>query len=115
MLVILFRSRFTEAAGDDYARAATAMLEYAGTFPGFVDQKSYTAGDGERLTIVRWRDAESLAVWANDPRHRTIQATGRDRWYEWYDMEVAEVTRTSRFVRDAVSSSRPSAGDHLSS
>ena len=107
MLVILFRSRLTEAAGDDYARTATAMLDYARTFAGFIDQKSYAAADGERLTIVRWRDAESLAAWANDGRHRAIQAHGRDHWYEWYDMEVAEVDRTSRFVRDA--GSAPSA------
>ena len=114
MLVILFRSRLTEAAGDDYARAATAMLDYARTFPGFIDQKSYSAADGERLTIVRWRDAESLAVWANDGRHRAIQAHGRERWYAWYDMEVAEVDRTSRFVRDTVSSG-PAAVDPVTS
>jgi heme-degrading monooxygenase HmoA len=101
MQLILFRSRLTAAAGDDYARAAAAMHAHARTFDGFIDQKSYTGADGERLTVVRWRDAASLAVWATDVRHRAVQATGRERWYEWYDMEVAELVRTSRFERPA--------------
>jgi heme-degrading monooxygenase HmoA len=88
----------------------TAMLDLARTFPGFIDQTSYAAPDGERLTVVRWRDAETLAAWASDPRHRAIQARGRERWYEWYDMEVAEVVRTSGFVGEAVSPPASSAG-----
>ena len=47
MQLILFRSRLTAAGGDDYARAAAAMLAHARTFDGFIDQKSYTAADGE--------------------------------------------------------------------
>ena len=54
---------------------------------------------GERLTVVWWRDEESLAVWRNDMRHRVAQQTGRARWYEYYKMEVAEVFHESGFER----------------
>ena len=33
------------------------------------------------------------------PRHAEAQRRGRERWYEFYEMEVAEVIRTSRFRR----------------
>ncbi len=66
-----------------------------------MDVKAYTAEDGERLTIVRWRDLETLKKWREDPEHRAAQGAGRARWYEHYELEVAEVVRESRFARPA--------------
>ena len=103
MLVILFRSRLTAQAGDDYARMADAMFEHAKTFPGFVDVKSFTAEDGERLTVVWWQDEETLKGWATDAKHRVAQHTGRDRWYEYYKMDVAQIVRVSNFTRSPAS------------
>ena len=108
MLVILFRSRLTAQAGDDYARMADAMAAHARTFPGFVEMKSFTADDGERLTVVWWEDEEKLKAWATDARHRVAQQTGRDRWYEYYKMDVARIIRLSNFVRPAESQFVPS-------
>jgi heme-degrading monooxygenase HmoA len=99
MLVILFRSKLTAQAGDDYSRMADAMFAHATTFPGFVEVKSFTADDGERLTVVWWQDEETLKVWATDAKHRVAQQAGRDRWYEYYKMDVAQIVRVSNFVR----------------
>jgi heme-degrading monooxygenase HmoA len=103
MILILFRSRLTAAgaAGDDYAAMDRRMQALAQEADGFVDVKAFIAADGERLTIVRWRDLPSLQRWREDPRHRAAQEMGRDRWYEYYVSEVAEVVRESRFVRPA--------------
>jgi heme-degrading monooxygenase HmoA len=67
--------------------------------PGFIDVKSYTAQDGERLTVVWWRDEQSLAEWRNLARHREAQNTGRQKWYEYYNVEVASVVRSRSFVK----------------
>ena len=99
MMVILFRSKLTAAAGDDYARMAAEMDGHARTFPGFVDVKSFTAADGERLTVVWWQDEETLRVWATDARHRVAQSTGRQQWYGYYRMDVAQIVRVSNFDR----------------
>ena len=99
MIVVLFRSRLTGAAGEDYRATDAHLAERARTTPGFVDAKAYTAEDGERLTIVRWRDLETLKKWREDPEHRAAQAAGRARWYEHYELEVAEVVRESHFAR----------------
>jgi len=104
MMVILFRSRLTPAAGDDYGAMAAQMDAHVRTFPGFVDAKFYTADDGERLTVVWWQDAETLAAWAGDVRHRAAQNEGREKWYEYYRMDVAEIVRVSNFERGPESS-----------
>jgi heme-degrading monooxygenase HmoA len=101
MMLILFRSKLTPTAGDDYARMADEMDAHARTFPGFVDVRSFTADDGERLTVVWWQDEATLRAWATDARHRVAQATGRREWYEYYQMDVAEIVRVSNFTRPA--------------
>ncbi len=98
-LVILFRSKLTEQAGEDYQAMNAEMQTLVRQNPGFVDVKSYTAADGERLTVVWWRDEESLAEWRNLLRHREAQNTGRQKWYEYYEVEVATILRTRSFVR----------------
>jgi heme-degrading monooxygenase HmoA len=102
MIVVLFRSRLTADAGDDYGAMAQEMLETAQSMPGFVDVKSYAADDGERLTIVRWQDEATMKAWREHPRHRVAQGLGIDKWYSSYSLEIAEVVRESKFNRESV-------------
>ena len=99
MIVILFRSKLTPAAGVDYTQTSDALATYVKTMPGFIDVKSFRAEDGERLTVVWWKDRETLEQWRTDARHISAKQTGRERWYEYYNMEVAEVFRESKFER----------------
>ena len=97
--LILFRSKLTNQAGEDYQAMNDELDALVRQNPGFVDVRSYTAQDGERLTVVWWRDEESLAAWRNLMRHREAQSTGRQKWYEYYKMDVATITRSKNFER----------------
>jgi heme-degrading monooxygenase HmoA len=99
MLVILFRSKLASAAGKDYDAMNDELEALVRQQPGFVAVKSFKAEDGERLTVVWWKDKESLRKWRDLPRHRVAQATGRQKWYEYYKMEVATIERTSEFEK----------------
>ncbi|HLH38864.1 MAG TPA: antibiotic biosynthesis monooxygenase [Bryobacteraceae bacterium] len=99
MIVVLFRSRLTDQAGADYSEMAEEMLQTAKTMPGFVDFKSFKADDGERISIVWWRDEETMAAWRGHARHRVAQKLGLEKWYESYKIEVAEVLRANSFQR----------------
>ncbi len=99
MLVILFRSRLTAEAGEDYQSLGAEMEALIRENPGYLAHKYYLAEDGERLTLVWFRDADSLKSWRELPPHADAQRRGRQRWYDWYTMEVAEIVRTSKFQR----------------
>ena len=102
--------RFLEIFSDD-GRYGTAypdslwalpheeMLVRARKYPGFVAMKSFTADDGERLTVVWWENDELQSAWRRDARHREAQKLGRERWYHYYHIEVAEVMREQQFTR----------------
>ena len=100
MIVVLFRSKLVPTASTNgYDEMAEEMDDLARTMPGFVDVKSFKAEDGERLTVVWWQDEETLRAWREQARHRVAQRTGRERWYEYYRLDVAEVIRTNNFDR----------------
>jgi heme-degrading monooxygenase HmoA len=97
MFVILFRSRLSDEAGEEYYATEELLSErvhaIAGSDP--VEIKQYTAEDGERLAVLFWRDPETLEKWRAYPEHRAAQRMGRKKWYSSYEMTVAEVVRTS--------------------
>ena len=100
MVVVLFRSKLVDVPAG-YAEMAQEMDDLAKTMPGFVDVKAYKADDGERLTIVWWESEETLKGWREHVRHRAAQRLGRETWYQYYKIEVAEVVRSNAFARTA--------------
>jgi heme-degrading monooxygenase HmoA len=108
MIVVLFRSKLVPTASNDgYDEMANEMDDLARTMPGFIDVKSFKAEDGERLTVVWWQDEETLRAWREQARHRVAQRTGRERWYEYYKLDVAEVIRTNNFDRPKAGAASP--------
>ena len=99
MIVILFRSRLTSAAGTDYQALDAELEGLVKDNPGYVSHKGYQAPDGERLTLVWFKDEESLRAWKAHPRHAEAHRRGRERWYEHYTLDVAQVVRSTRFQK----------------
>src|SRR5881275_80491 len=98
MIIVLFRSRLVDSP-DGYDEMSEEMEALAKTMPGFIDVKGYRADDGERLTVVRWENEETMRQWREHARHRVAQRMGREKWYAYYKMEVAEVVREKEFER----------------
>ena len=96
-IVTVFRSRLRSDAGAEYEAMAAEMLELGRARPGFVDFKSFTADDGERVSIVTFADDVSHRAWRDQVDHRRAQQAGRDRFYSCYSVQVAECRTTHAF------------------
>lgn len=70
--------------------------------PGLVDVKSFTADDGERVTLVTFSDAEAQRAWREHADHRLAQEAGRDRFYAEYSIQVCDCTKVRRFTASPV-------------
>ncbi|MDP1794833.1 MAG: antibiotic biosynthesis monooxygenase [Acidimicrobiales bacterium] len=93
-VVTVFRSRLRADAYDNgYAERAAEMVARAKQNPGFLEHKSFTADDGERVSIVRFASQEAHEEWASDNGHREVQQQGRNEFYEEYSIQVADVRR----------------------
>ena len=61
--------------------------------PGLLDFKTFSADDGERVSIVVFETWEQHCAWRDDPEHRQAQARGRQRLYAEYSIQVCRQVR----------------------
>ena len=98
-VVTVFRSRLADGFGgdDDYSPMADRMVELGTSMPGFVDFKTFTADDGERVALITFTDMESQLAWRHQSEHALAQGAGRDRFYDEYSLQVCTCERVSTF------------------
>lgn len=66
------------------------MEARARAMPGFVDFKTFTAPDGERVSIIAFDTFEHHDAWRDDLEHRSAQRRGRQELYAEYSISVCE-------------------------
>ena len=99
-MVTVFRSRLLPGAeANGYGELAARMEARARTMPGFIDFKTFTAGDGERLSLIAFDTMENHQAWREDPEHRAAQRIGRESFYAEYSVYVCEGRRHRSFRR----------------
>lgn len=99
-IAVIFVSVRTEDDDAGYAAAAAAMDALAAEQPGYRGMESVRGDDRLGITVSYWADDASAKAWRDHPDHKTIRDLGRARWYERYDLVVAEVTRDYDWQRD---------------
>jgi heme-degrading monooxygenase HmoA len=97
-VITIFRNRLRPEGVNEYGPTADEMSRLARTMPGYVDHKSFTADDGERVTVVTFADAESQAGWRRHVEHRAAQRRGREAFYAEYSLQVGLCTTAHTFT-----------------
>lgn len=93
MIVTVFRSRLRREHEQEYTRVAAEMKALARAMPGFVSMKTFTAPDGERVSIVEFASQAAHDAWRDHPRHREAQDLGREKFYSAFRIQVCGVER----------------------
>lgn len=99
MILTVFRSRLRPGVHDEYAPTAARMSELARAMPGYLSHKSFTAEDGERVTIVEFADEASQQAWSRHAEHVEAKRKGRETFYSEFRIQVCQVERESRYPR----------------
>ncbi|CAM3167121.1 antibiotic biosynthesis monooxygenase [Saccharomonospora xinjiangensis] len=94
--IAVFTSRLSPNT-DGYSDTAERMNRLASEQPGFLGMDSVR--DGLGITVSYWRDEESMAAWRRHAEHTIARETGRERWYDSFEVHVAEVKRRYGFRR----------------
>ena len=97
MIVTLFRSRLRHEHQEEYSRVAARIHDLAESMPGFLSIKTFTAEDGERVSIVAFASWETHEAWRNHPEHREAQRLGREKFYSEFHIQVCKVERDYGF------------------
>ena len=90
-ILTVFRSRLNVGVEDLYTALAEEASVLARGIPGFLEEKTFAAVYGERVTIVLFADHTAHEAWRDHPRHQEVQIIGRTKLYAEYCVYSAEV------------------------
>src|SRR4051812_33999977 len=99
MVITIFRSRLRPENQTDYSEWATRMHDLAVAMPGFISFKTFTADDGERVSLVEFESEESVKRWREQADHRQAQELGRKAFYSEYKIQVCQPIREYSFPK----------------
>ena len=94
MYVVIFRAK-SRTLDDEYFRVAARMRELALSQFGCLEFQAVTEGQDE-VALSYWPDEQSIVAWKAHSEHAMAQQLGRERWYESYIVQVAQITREYR-------------------
>lgn len=93
-VAVIFVSKLTGVDADGYDKAGMAMATLAGQQSGYLGIDSVRDGSGLGITISYWADEATAVAWRQNEEHTAIRDTGRNRWYSYYDLHVAAISRS---------------------
>jgi len=98
MVVVVFRNRLRAGDASAYRVTADRMEALANAQPGFRSVKSFTADDGERVTISEFDSLAAVNAWRAQLEHLEAQRRGRAEFYAEYSLQTCELIREATFV-----------------
>ena len=99
---VIFTAQRSLSGDDIYDIMADRMVLLAQRQPGFLGVESVAGDDGIGITVSYWVDHAAIINWRQQVEHLAAQALGRQEFYDWYRVRVAEVVSERSFIADAV-------------
>src|SRR6185312_7566432 len=93
MVITIFRSRLRSEHAEEYREWADRIHDLAVKMPGFISIKTFTAEDGERVSLVEFESEETMRNWREQPDHRKAQELGRKLFYSEYHIQICQPVR----------------------
>ena len=99
---VIFTAQRSLRGDDIYDIEAERMLLLAQRQPGFLGVESVRGDDGIGITVSYWVNREAISDWRQHVEHLEVQARGRQEFYDWYRVRVAEVVLDRTFDADNI-------------
>ena len=96
----IFTTQRSQSGDDVYEIMASRMVALAQQQPGFLGLESVRGDDGIGITVSYWADQEAIQKWWRQAEHVSFQAMGRQEFYHWYRIRIAEVFEDRAFMAD---------------
>jgi heme-degrading monooxygenase HmoA len=108
---VIFTAQRSLSGDDIYDIMADRMVLLARRQPGFLGVESVRGDDGIGITVSYWVDRDAIANWRQQAEHLAAQALGRQEFYDWYRVRIAEVVAERTFIASNIVDAAEGAGD----
>jgi heme-degrading monooxygenase HmoA len=108
---VIFTAQRSLSGDDIYDITADRMVLLARRQPGFLGVESVRGDDGIGITVSYWVDCDAIANWRHQSEHLAAQALGRQEFYDWYRVRIAEVVAERTFIASNIVDAAEGSGD----
>ena len=108
---VIFTAQRSLSGDDIYDITSDRMVLLARRQPGFLGVESVRGDDGIGITVSYWVDRDAIVNWRQQAEHLAAQALGRQEFYDWYRVRVAEVVAERAFIASNIVDAALGAGD----
>ena len=103
----IFTTQRSHSGEDVYEIMTSRMVALAQQQQGFLGLESVRGDDGIGITVSYWTDHEAIQNWGRQAEHVSVQAMGRQEFYQWYRIRIAEVFTDRAFMSDSALAAPP--------
>ena len=103
----IFTTQRSQSGDDIYEIMTSRMVALAQQQQGFLGLESVRGDDGIGITVSYWTDHEAIQNWGRQAEHVSVQAMGRQEFYQWYRIRIAEVFTERSFMSDDAVAANP--------
>ena len=96
----IFTTQRSQSGDDVYDIMESRMLALAQQQRGFLGLESVRGDDGIGITVSYWTDREAIQNWGRQAEHVSFRAMGRQEFYHWYRIRIAEVFTDRVYTSD---------------
>ena len=96
----IFTTQRSQSGDDVYEIMTSRMVALAQQQQGFLGLESVRGDDGIGITVSYWTDHEAIQNWGRQAEHVSVQAMGRQEFYQWYRIRIAKVFTERSFMSD---------------
>lgn len=95
MYAVIFTAKINDL-DNRYSETAEPMRDLAFAKDNCLEFNAVTEGNTE-IAISYWQDLNDIQRWKQDASHLEAQLLGKQKWYNWYKVEIAKIERRYEF------------------
>ena len=96
--VVIFKSCKSNML-EGYENMAVKVLKLAKQQKGFLGFETYQNKKNENISISWWETIEDMESWKENPLHAEAQKLGREKWYEYFKIQICKVISEKEFCK----------------
>jgi len=89
---VVFTSQRTKIE-EGYTEMNDSLWEDAQKLDGFLGSESLRNEEGFGVTVLYFKDMETIQLWSKYQKHLRAKEMGKQKWYEGYRVRIGKVER----------------------
>jgi len=96
---VVFSFKIGDRDREQYMEKLATLSKMAADLPEFIGEEAVRRDDGYAISVSYWKSEAGIESWRQNSEHLVAKQSGRDTWYDAYELRIAKVDHARSFRR----------------